>query len=504
MAIFSLSMGLVGKLDYAGKEKQKNTASAHIRYISREATEPTIIAHGMSSDPAEACRFLDNEERLGRKNMRVIEKLRIALPRELTEKQRAQLLKEYLVELTGDKVPYFAAIHQRGSDSHNPHCHVVLRDGALKDLEMGKPKTGKRVLCFSDSTRDRKDKNLPGPTAAEFVRLKWEQHINRALEKYGHESRVSRLSLKAQGITDRKPTIHLGPNGQYVEKNVRRPESKVVTFAKSGKEIDYPMKDAGRTRKEINDGIIDLNLEKAARSQDFETRSWAQFEKEQRLLDRNVDNQIIPQARQQTLEERRLREGFKKQIDQQYALLNADKKLRKSWLRVENAPTLEEINEKQRKELDDHDKKQKWYKPRLWYTVMEMFTGVHEPTKTELKATHRSVRNDFKQSYGEKQDKSDKEAEERSKSKIVVVKDQRRNSLKEFREKNKGTLKRQDALLQARADERELARRELEKTIEEWKQREKERTKEPERAQSQARGRVRERKRSRGPDYDPS
>ena len=72
----------------------------------------------------------------------------------------------------------------------------------------------------------------------------------------GHEARFDRRSLAAQGA-EREPTIHLGPRGQHVDKTVLRPESKPLPAPR---------------RPERNAKIIDLNLEKAARSPDHETR----------------------------------------------------------------------------------------------------------------------------------------------------------------------------------------------------------------------------------------
>ena len=74
--------------------------------------------------------------------------------------------------------------------------------------------------------------------------------------------------------------------------------------------IDYPMIDAGRTRRERNAEIIDLNLERAARSEHFETRVLAQFERDQRALDRPVENQVMANERRRTLAERRMRRHY--------------------------------------------------------------------------------------------------------------------------------------------------------------------------------------------------
>lgn len=62
----------------------------------------------------EAGLWLDGQERADRKNARVIEKLVAALPIELTPEQRADLVRDFAAEIGGGKVPWLAAIHDKG------------------------------------------------------------------------------------------------------------------------------------------------------------------------------------------------------------------------------------------------------------------------------------------------------------------------------------------------------------------------------------------------------
>ena len=78
------------------------------------------------------------------------------------------------------------------------------------------------------------------------MRLKWEEHANRALERAGHDVRIDRRTLEAQGI-DRESTIHIGPRAQHIEDFLQRPESQVRTTA-TGREIDYPLIDVVLSR----------------------------------------------------------------------------------------------------------------------------------------------------------------------------------------------------------------------------------------------------------------
>jgi len=298
MAIYSLNLKSIGRTTHAA-----GTAGAHVLYIARPDAQAELAAAHMPVDPNAARAFLNRGELADRKNARVADKVRIALPRELTPEQRMQLVQEFARDLTGDRVPWFAGIHASGKDAHNPHCHLVIRD---RDID-----TGKRVVRLSDSPRDRAKAGLE-PKAVDWVRELWETHANRALEAAGHDVRIDRRSLEAQGI-DREPTIHIGPRAMEIEGKVDRPQSQVKETG-NGRVIDYPTIDEGRTRKERHGEIVDLNLEKAARSKDFRTREMARFEREQRKLDQKLENTLIAEARQRTQDARALRRSYRSEL----------------------------------------------------------------------------------------------------------------------------------------------------------------------------------------------
>ena len=141
MAIYSCNLKSVGRSTHA-----EGTAGAHLRYIAREGAEPTVTAHAMPANANDARAWMDKQEREDRKNARLIDKIRLALPIELTPDQRHEMTRAYVEELTQNLVPWYFAIHQDGKDAHNPHAHIVIRD---RDIE-----TGKRVIGLSDSPRD--------------------------------------------------------------------------------------------------------------------------------------------------------------------------------------------------------------------------------------------------------------------------------------------------------------------------------------------------------------
>lgn len=290
MAIYSCNLASIGKTTHPS-----GTAGAHIRYIARPAAQPVVLAEHMPADPVQARNWIDRAERGARKNARVLDKIRLALPCELTEPERAQLVRDFMADLTGgQRVPWFAAIHQSGQDAHNPHVHIDVHDRGLD--------TGKRALRLSDSTRDRLKAGLPGPKAVDWIRDRWEAVCNRALAKAGHDIRIDRRTLQAQGI-DRAPGIHEGPRASHINDNVRRPQSKPRTNG-AGRVIDYPAIDKGQTRREFNAQIIDLNLERAVRSGNPETAAWAKFEKEQAAKDGALEKQLRAERRARTKERR--------------------------------------------------------------------------------------------------------------------------------------------------------------------------------------------------------
>lgn len=194
MALYSLHHSAIGRSTHAA-----GTAGAHVRYISRERAMTDHVERlppEVEHSPQAVKAWVDGEELGDRVNARVVDKLTVALPRELDRERQRELVKDYCDKLTEGRVPYYAAIHAGPKDADNPHAHIILRD---RDFE-----TGKRVMQTSEK----------GST--DRFREEWETAANRALERAGREERVDRRSLKDQGI-DREPTRHEGPNVRAME-----------------------------------------------------------------------------------------------------------------------------------------------------------------------------------------------------------------------------------------------------------------------------------------------
>ena len=179
----------------------------------------------MPTDPKLARAWLDQQEATDRKNARVVTKVTLALPAELTDEERVDLVRSFAGEATRGRAPWLAALHRPSDngDERNHHAHLVIRD---RD-----PATGKTVCGMSDKG------------SVERLREAWEWHVNSALEYAGLDARVDRRSLADQGIA-RQPTIHIGVAGTAMQR--------------SGRISD---------RAEINSEIVEDNLDQAASKQ---------------------------------------------------------------------------------------------------------------------------------------------------------------------------------------------------------------------------------------------
>lgn len=253
MAIFSLNHSTVGRTTHAPR-----TASANARYITREEACTQVLGRRMPTERDELYAWLDGQEDKDRKNARVIDKVMVALPRELTHDQNAELVTEFAEGLTKGRASWVAGIHDGPGDADNPHAHIIFRD---RDFE-----TGKRVMELSEK----------GST--ERIRIAWEERVNAALERAGLEVRVDRRTLEAQGIK-REPEIHVGQAARQLTERGERPDStprevdRIVDGGLKPIVIDYPTIDGGKTRHEANDEIKQRNKYRAL-SNDTRERDW--------------------------------------------------------------------------------------------------------------------------------------------------------------------------------------------------------------------------------------
>jgi len=294
VAIYSLNHRTIGRATH-----EPGAAAAHLKYITRPRAASEVIAEHMPADTAPAMRWMDAEEQASRKNARLIDKVLVALPRELDAIERAELVEAFASEVTKGRVPWVAAIHDMGKDAQNPHAHFAFRD---KDIE-----TGKRVLRLSDNERDRKKAGLE-PNGTEWLRQTWERCANEALERAGRSERIDRRSLEAQGI-DREPTVHIGPKANALDKKQEVPPSKVANDNRfpGGREIRWPEIDGGKSRAEHNRAVRTRNRLMGAKKDQFRQavgEAWQDLVTEQK---RDVEESARRREAAEKLERERLK-----------------------------------------------------------------------------------------------------------------------------------------------------------------------------------------------------
>ncbi len=135
-----------------------------------------------------------------RKDSQLARELNIALPRSLSRAVQIKLARRYVKDtFVGMGMCADLAIHDL--ESENPHFHVML---STRDVSPD---------GFGKKNRTWNNRDL----IVEW-RKQWANYANTELEKAGIETRIDHRSLIDQGITDRLPGIHLGPQRHAMQK----------------------------------------------------------------------------------------------------------------------------------------------------------------------------------------------------------------------------------------------------------------------------------------------
>ena len=197
----------------------KGKASPHAQYIAREgkyakpsnhAEKLEYTGHGnmpkwAEHDPNYFWKMADEHER---KNGSTYREHVIALPRELSEEERHELVKDWIEKEIGDKHAYQYAIHNPPAldGGEQPHAHIMFSERTIDGIERDPDQYFKRYNSKNPEKGGAKKANTPKKSADRKAELKamrerWEVTCNAHLEKAGSHERISMKSLKEQGIT---------------------------------------------------------------------------------------------------------------------------------------------------------------------------------------------------------------------------------------------------------------------------------------------------------------
>jgi ATP-dependent exoDNAse (exonuclease V) alpha subunit len=127
-----------------------------------------------------------------RKDAQLAREFEVALPVELTEQQRLELVRDWTRAQLVSHGLVVDISHHRDRADRNPHVHMMTTMRAIDGNGFG-PKL----------------RDLNRAEQLEQWRSSWAEACNSALARAGHQARVDHRSLEAQGI-DREPTIHEG------------------------------------------------------------------------------------------------------------------------------------------------------------------------------------------------------------------------------------------------------------------------------------------------------
>jgi hypothetical protein len=296
------------------------------------------------------------------------------------------------------------------------------------------------------------------PKAVEWVRERWEAATNKALKAAGHDVRINRRSLEAQGI-DRAPTIHEGPRAQHIDDHVERPKSRERVNG-VGRVIDYPSIDKGRTRREFNAHIIDINLERASRSKNPATALWALFEKEQAALDAALEQRLASERRQRTAEARNTSQVYLARIHRLGVETGLKRRAAVKTVRERFEPIRDDLRARQQKDRQSLRDKQS----RLYIRIITFLdiTGITRrrqvADRKALAKTHTAARKQLSVRYHQAKADADRVVKERYAKQIAGERDKRLAHLTQLRGRHEQAENFADIERQQREIEREHTR----------------------------------------------
>lgn len=239
------------------KTHKAGTATAHLSYIMRSDAMTKFQAGNMPEGERGTRVFFDRLwEKAGMaENARIADKLMIALPVELNQEQRYELVQSFMHQLGNGRIAWCAAHHDSGEDAHNPHVHIVFKDADIA--------TGRKVIGTTTNSRDVREAKehgwkIPPRTTTADMRAMWCGHLNEFMERAGIGIRYDPRTLKEQGI-GRDPEIHIGPKAQTLNEKGHAFESQ--DHVRGQRSIPYTMFDRD-SRAGHNAHIKEANKQK--------------------------------------------------------------------------------------------------------------------------------------------------------------------------------------------------------------------------------------------------
>ena len=203
-------------------------------------------------------------------NAQLARRIVLALPKEISKEEQVLMLQQYCKEQFVSKgMCVDFALHDKNDG--NPHAHIMLTMRAIDENGEWLPKSrkvydldenGERIHLPSGNWKSHKENTVDWneQSNAEIWRHSWEVITNSFLEKNNSPERVDLRSFERQGITEKVPTVHMGPAVFQMEK--RGVQTVVGDLNRDIKKANRLMAFISKTLKSLHDWIERLNAEK--------------------------------------------------------------------------------------------------------------------------------------------------------------------------------------------------------------------------------------------------
>lgn len=296
MASYHLSVKVGGK----GK------ALAHAQYIAREGEYKVkhqekleAVEHGNLPNWAQGNPnlFWQCADEFERKNGAAYREIEIALPRELTPKQRQDLVQTFVEQELGEQHAYTWAIHSPKASiegGEQPHAHIMFSERIQDGIDRGADQFFKRYNskhperggCQKSNTTKSAEQRK---TELVELRERFADLQNAFLEEYGHADRVDHRSLADQGI-DRSPEKHLG----WIDSQKQASKDLLLKYREANQSLDQHL------------AYLPQHLAKLDREQQQEQSKPLSNAQKQEIVD-----QKIAEAKETTAEYQQLFEKYR-------------------------------------------------------------------------------------------------------------------------------------------------------------------------------------------------
>lgn len=210
-------------------------------------------------------------------NSQLARRFVIALPKELSDEDNINLLREYISDQFVSKgmIADFA-IHRPKKETDNIHAHLMLTMRPMDEHGKWMPKSKKEYVTDEAGNQILDSKGKPKTRKvfttdwddrgnAEKWRKEWEILQNSYLERAGRTERICMDSYEKQGV-DTVPTVHMGPaicamENKGIQTDIGNLNRVIEDLNRLIREVKKALKKLGDWVSEIKQGTKQLEME---------------------------------------------------------------------------------------------------------------------------------------------------------------------------------------------------------------------------------------------------